>query len=341
MKCKYSILLASTGLAAFLWAPSGALAQSAPTLGSAETFAILGASTVTCAATGGVITGDVGVSPGTSITGFPAGCTVTGGALHPGDGVAIQAHADAVFANTALAALPCGDGADFNHGDVFELGGQSLLSGVHCFPSSATLNGTLDLLGNGPWLLRIGSTLVTGATLPAFVTVNGLAADCNTLDLFWQVGSSATINGADTQFVGNILAVASIGLGSGASLDGRALALTAAVTLDGGNTVSVCGTGGSTPPPFPPGCRVKVVCHDYHDKDCDHHDKHGDRCDKDCDGHHDKDGDKDKDGDGHHAGRTRTAARRVITVTVADLRRLDPRGRGPCRASGWGSSTWL
>ena len=54
MKCKYSILLASTGLAAFLWAPSGALAQSAPTLGSAETFAILGASTVTCAATGGV-----------------------------------------------------------------------------------------------------------------------------------------------------------------------------------------------------------------------------------------------------------------------------------------------
>jgi hypothetical protein len=194
--------------------------------------------------------------------------------------------------------LPCDDSPA-----ATELGGQTLQSGVHCFPTSATLNGTLYLEGSGPWILRMGSTLVTGETSPAFVLVNGVAPDCNTLDLFWQVGTSATIGGVDTEFAGNILATASIGLGPGASLDGRALALTAAVTLDGGNTVSVCGTGGSTPPPFPPGCRVKLVCHDYHDKNCKHHDKHGDRCDKDCDDHHDKDGGKDKGGKKNQHGR--------------------------------------
>ena len=141
------------------------------------------------------------------------------------------------------------------HFPVEELGGQTLESGVHCFPSSAKLNGTLNLVGNGPWLLRIGSTLVTGATLPAFVTVNGLAADCNTLDLFWQVGSSATL-GTTTNFSGNILALASITLNTSATSDGGLFARTGAVTLDS-NVVSVVGScGGSphahpTPPPGP------------------------------------------------------------------------------------------
>ena len=86
MKSKYSILLASMGFAAFLLCPSPAAAAFAPTLGAAASFGILGASTVTCTVNGAV-NGDVGVSPGTAITGFNPTCTLTG-TLHPGDGVA-------------------------------------------------------------------------------------------------------------------------------------------------------------------------------------------------------------------------------------------------------------
>jgi hypothetical protein len=286
MKCKHSIALASIGFAAFLLDPSPASAQSGPTLGSAASFGILGASTVTCTVFGEV-TGDVGVSPGTAITGFNPTCTLTG-TLHPGDGVAVRAHVDAGLAYLALAAQPC----DFTFEGVTELAGlllpgetvsHPLDPGVYCFASAATLTGQLSLRGAGPWIFRMGSTLITG--VPASVLVNG-KPNCDGKDVFWQVGSSATL-GADTQLVGNILAVASIGLDPYATLDGSALALNAAVTLSGNNKVSVCGTGGSIPPPLPPGCRVKVFCHDYHDRHCNHHDKHGDRCDKDCDGHHD------------------------------------------------------
>jgi Ice-binding-like len=302
MKCKYLILMTSMGFAAFLLGPSRALAQSAPTLGSATNFAILGASTVTCTA-GGAVTGDVGVSPGTAITGFNPDCTLTG-TLHPGDGVALQAHVDAGLAYLALAAQPC----NFSFTGVTELAGlilpgetmsHPLNPGVYCFASSAKLNGTLNLQGAGPWIFRMGSTLITGATAPASVLVNGMA-NCDGKDVFWQVGSSATI-GAGTQFVGNILAVASIGLDPTAELDGRALALNGAVTLSGSNTASVCGSGGSIPPPFPPGCRIKVICDcdDHHDKDGDHHDKDSDHHDKDGGICHDGDGD-DHHGDDHH-----------------------------------------
>jgi hypothetical protein len=214
----------------------------APSLGSAASFAILGSSTVTCTGAS-AITGDVGVSPGTAITGFNPDCTLTG-TLHPGDGVAFQAHLDAELANFALSnllALPCIQ--NFGPGDT-PLAGLNLSPGVYCFASSASLNGTLNLTGAGPWIFRIGSTLITGGTVPApaSVLVNG-QPNCNGLDVFWQVGSSATI-GVNTQFVGNILAVQSIGLDPGATLDGRALALGAAVTLSGSNTVSnVCGSG--------------------------------------------------------------------------------------------------
>ncbi len=304
MKCKDVILLASLGVAALFLGPSLASAQSAPTLGSASSFGILGASTVTCTVFGEV-TGDVGVSPGTAITGFRPTCTLTG-TLHRGDGVALQAHVDAGIAYLALAAQPC----SFTFEGVTELSGlilpgevasHPLDPGVYCFASAATLTGPLSLRGAGPWIFRMGSTLTTG--FPASVLVNG-KPNCDGKDVFWQVGSSATL-GAETQLVGNIVAVASIGLDPYATLDGSALALNAAVTLSGNNKVSVCGSGGSIPLPLPPGCRVEVVCDHHHDKDCDHcdkecdghHDKDCDKCNKECDGHHGKDCDKDKDKD--------------------------------------------
>jgi len=259
MKSKYSILSASVALAVFLVGPSPASAQSEPTLGAATSFAILGASTVTCTGAGAV-TGDVGVSPGTAITGFNPDCTLTG-TLHPGDGVALQAHVDAGIAYFALSQQPC----NFNYAGVtsLELLPQPLSPGVYCFESAALLNGRLDLTGTGPWIFNIGSTLTTGPGLEesASVFVNG-QPNCDGNDVFWLIGSSATI-GVNTQFVGNILAVASIGLDPDASLEGRALALNAAVTLSGQNTVSSdCGSGGSIP--LPPGCKVKVICEKKH-----------------------------------------------------------------------------
>lgn len=104
--------------------------------------------------------------------------------MHAADATAALAHDD-IFgdvsgttanAYSALAAQTC----DFNYADTFQLGGQTLLSGVHCFPSDALLNGQLNLTGNGPWILRIGTALTTGATSPALasVLVNG-KANCN------------------------------------------------------------------------------------------------------------------------------------------------------------------
>jgi hypothetical protein len=298
MKCKYLILLASMGFAALLVGPSPALAAT-PTLGSAASFAVLGASTVTCTGAG-IITGDVGVSPGTAITGFNPDCTLTG-TLHPGDAAALQAHVDAGLAYLALAAQPCT--VTFPVG-ITQLANRTLGPGVYCSASAALLNGTLNLTGAGPWIFNIGSTLTTGTSVelgPATVLVNGQPT-CNGSDVFWLIGSSATI-GAGTNLVGDILAVASIGLDPTAHLDGRALALNAAVTLSGQNTVSVCSSGGSIPPPGPPGCKIKVICDcdDHHDKDGDHHDGDSDHHDGDSD-HHDKDRSTchDPDGGDHH-----------------------------------------
>src|SRR5579864_7350669 len=132
---------------AVLFSATPALAATAPSLGSAVGFAVLGASTVTCTGLS-VITGDVGVSPGSAITGFPP-CTLTG-ALHAGDAVASQAQidADAAYANLA-SATPCIDltGQD--------LGGKTLAPGVYCFASSAELTGVLTLTGGGVYIFQI------------------------------------------------------------------------------------------------------------------------------------------------------------------------------------------
>ena len=215
---------------------SRAWAQSAPPLASAQNFAVLGASTVTNTGPT-IITGDLGVSPGTSITGFPPG-TVTGGSIHAGDATATTAQADAHTAYAALIAEPCGT----------NLTGQTLgtspaavtLSpGVYCFNSSAQLTGTLTLNGNGVYVFQMGSTLTT-ASNSSVVLANGATAG----NVFWQVGSSATL-GTNTVFVGSLLALISDTVTTGTSVAGRVFALTGAVTLDSNAiTAAASGAGG-------------------------------------------------------------------------------------------------
>jgi Ice-binding-like len=233
--------------ARFLWvvavallagvSPMAALAATAPSLGAAASFAVLGASTVTCT-NAAAITGDVGVWPGSAITGFPD-CTLTG-TLQAGNGVAKQAHKDATTAYNALAGATC---PAINNLTGLDLGSlpNPLEPGVYCFSSSAELTGTLNLTGGGIYIFQIGSTLTT-ATDASVVINNAQPCDASS-DVFWQVGSSATI-GTGTAFAGNILASISITMVSKATLlDGRAIALTGAVTLDA-NTISTCGQSG-------------------------------------------------------------------------------------------------
>lgn len=175
-------------------------------------------------------TGDVGVSPGTAITGFPPG-TLTG-TLHSNDAVAQGAQSDLTTAYNALAGEPCNTSLSGT-----DLGGLTLTSAVYCFSSSAQLTGilTLDAQGNpnAVFVFQIGSTLTT-ASAASVVVING-GSDCN---VFWQVGSSATL-GTGSSLVGNTLALTSITLTTGASSHGALLARNGAVTMDT-NQIGVC-----------------------------------------------------------------------------------------------------
>lgn len=200
-------------------------------LGSAQNFTVLGGSTVTNTGPS-VITGDLGVWPGTAVTGFPPG--IVNGTVHAGNAVAQQAQSDVTTAYNMLAGL-----APTQNLTGTDLGGLTLTPGVYFFASSAFLTGTLTLDARGNpdalFVFQTGSTLIT-ASGSSVVTLNG-ADPC---DVYWQVGSSATL-GTDTSFQGNILAQASITLNTGASLgDGRALARDGAVTLDSNAATGAC-----------------------------------------------------------------------------------------------------
>jgi hypothetical protein len=197
-------------------------------LGTAQSFAVLGGSTVTNTGSTTVY-GSLGVHPGLAVTGFPPGL-VTGGTIHSGDAVALQAQSDTTAAYDALAAMA--PTADLTGQD---LGGMTLVPGVYSFSSSAQLTGqlTLDAMGDpdAVFVFQIGSTLTTASNSSVLV-IGG--QPCN---VYWLIGSSATL-GTTTALKGNILAVASITLDTGATLSGRALARTAAVTMDD-NDVSI------------------------------------------------------------------------------------------------------
>lgn len=219
-------------------------ADSLNVLGNAGNFAVLGATTVTNTGTT-VLSGNLGVAPGTSITGFPPGI-VTNGAVHDNDAVAMQAQIDALAAYTSLASLP------FTH-DLTgqDLGGLTLTPGVYFFSSSAQLTSalTLDFQGfsNQSFVFQIGSTLTTASASMIDLINQGLNDS-----VYFQVGSSATL-GTTTSFVGTIVANQSITLNTGASINcGNALALHGAVTLDT-NVISACTTdGGPVTPPVSP-----------------------------------------------------------------------------------------
>jgi hypothetical protein len=203
--------------------------ESAPPLGSSASFAVLAGTTVT--STGPTtIEGDLGVDPGLAITGFPPGI-VSGGTVHTGDAVALQAQTDVTAAYDVLAGEPCS--ADLTGTD---LGGLTLVPGVYCFSSSAQLTGALVLDAQGDagavFVFKMVSTLTTASDASVRV-ING-GGECG---VFWQVGSSAVL-GTGTAFSGSIFALTSISLATGAQVSGRALARNGAVTMDG-NTVSV------------------------------------------------------------------------------------------------------
>jgi type VI secretion system secreted protein VgrG len=195
-------------------------------LGAAQDVAILGSSTVTSTGDTTII-GNLALSPGSAITGFPPG-RVQGGTIHINDALASQAHADAFTAYTTLAGEVSPPANNLTGQD---LGGKTLTPGVYHFNTSAQLTGILDLntLGNpdAVFHFQIGSTLTT-ASNSSVVLLGVAGSDPN---IFWQVGSSATI-GTGTLFQGNILALTSITFNTGASLTGRALAINGAVTLD-------------------------------------------------------------------------------------------------------------
>jgi len=197
-------------------------AQSAPALGSAGVFVVLAGSTVTN--TGATaLTGDVGVSPGTAVTGFPPG-TYTG-ALHAGD-------ATAATAKTALTTA-YNDAAGRTLGPVTvagNLGGLTLPPGLYKSTSSLAISSgdlTLDAQGNANavFIFQMASTLTT---TPGRAVI--LAGGAKASNIFWQVGTSATL-GTTTVFKGTIMADQSITLDTGASLNGRALTRIGAVTL--------------------------------------------------------------------------------------------------------------
>ena len=213
------ILSAFIALAGFL--PQG---KAQEILNSAGSFAVLGGTTVT--STGyTALTGDLGVSPGGTITGFGPGNGTVSGTTYTGGSVADAAQADVLCAYNLLAGEAVTQ--DLTGKD---LGGLTNTPGVYYFNAAAQLTGilTLDAQGdsNARFDFQIGSTLTT-ASDSSIVLLNCAQAG----NVYWQVGTSATI-GLRTAFDGNILADQSITMNTSASLTGRALAMNAAVSLD-------------------------------------------------------------------------------------------------------------
>jgi len=255
------VALLPTGVLMSLLFAGGAFAASASVgLGSAASFSVLAGSTVTNTGPTSMF-GDLGLSPGSSVTGAPHVL----GTTHVDDAIAIGAKNALTTAYNDAASRPSSGSAGT------DLAGQTFTPGVRTASSSLLLSSgsvTLDAQGdpNAVFVFQIGTTLITGSNTSVSL-VNGAQA-CN---VFWQVGSSATL-GTGTRFVGTVMANATITAGTAATIHGRLLASTAAVNLDT-NTIttancasSVSGGGGgletttpTTTTPLPPSGSRRTV----------------------------------------------------------------------------------
>lgn len=231
MNCDTMVRKILTVCALVLCAVTVASAQTAPTLGAAQSFAILGGSTITN--TGSTtVTGDVGLSPGTAVTGFPPGIVVSG-TIQAANAQAQAAKNALTTAYNSLTGQACTQDLTGQN-----LGGLTLTPGVYCFSTTAQLTGTLTLNAQGNsnavFIFKIGSALTTASGSSVVVINSGSL--CN---VFWQVGSSATL-GTASSMAGTIMAQTSITLTTGASINGRAFARDGAVTLDTNSVTVTC-----------------------------------------------------------------------------------------------------
>lgn len=213
-------------------------------LGSAVNFEVLGASTVTNSGATDINGGNLGLYPGTSVTGFPPGIVESPYVQHITDATASVAQTDAMTAYTGFQAQPGGVTV------VGNLAGQTLTPGIYRSATSMDLSvgGVLTLNGQGDpnavFIFQIGSTLTINTSATVVLTNGALPRN-----VIWLVGSSATIN-ASAVMVGDVLALSSVSLGTGAKMTGRAIGLTGAVTLLGNTMISPIQAG--TIPVVPP-----------------------------------------------------------------------------------------
>jgi hypothetical protein len=222
------LVLGATVMFAAAW-PASVFAATSPRLGTALNFTVLGGSTITNTGPT-VVTGELGLHPGTALTGFPPGVVTS--TKHLTDGVALQAKNDLVTAYNDAANAPTTENLTGEN-----LGGKNLVPGVYRFSSSAQLTGSLTLSGRGVFIFKIGSTLTTASSSVVRLT-NGAQA----CQVFWQVGSSATL-GTATRLQGNLMALTSITLTTGANVAaGRVLARNGAVTLHSNDISRPAGT---------------------------------------------------------------------------------------------------
>jgi ice-binding like protein len=240
---KSATLVVFATTAALLVVGNQANAAIVPTvpLATSAFYSVLGGQTVTNTGPS-VLNLSLGVSPGTAFPGFPPGLVNAPGEIHAADAAALQAQSDLTAAYLDAASRP------LNATEPADLVGLTLVGGVYAVPAAETnLSGALTLDGQGDpnsvFIFQLPSTLITGSG--SVVNLINQAQECN---VFWQVGSSATL-GTGSIFVGNILALTSITVTTGVTVHGRALARNGSVTLDTDTFTSPTCAGVTAPAP--------------------------------------------------------------------------------------------
>ena len=203
-------------------APDTASAATPPVvgLGTADSFNVLGSTTVTNTGDSVINDGDVGLNPGSSVVGFPP-AQINNGVIHPTDAQAEQAQSDVTAAYNDAA------GRTADESNIINIGGRTLVPGVYA-GDALSITGDLTLSGSASsvFIFQAASTLITASASRVLFT--GGANQCN---VFWKVGSSATL-GSGSTFVGTVLALTSVTANTGANITGRLLTQNGAVALD-------------------------------------------------------------------------------------------------------------